>query len=231
MSPEKSIALIGDFNPEVIAHQAIPDALRLARNAVGKRFTWRWIDTDRISGARETLADCGGVWVVPASPYKNTEGVLAVIRYARENKMPFLGTCGGFQHALIEFARNVAGIATADHAETNAGGEDLVVTRLACPLVETTGGVTFKPASRLRAIFGDEPAQEGYHCSYGLNRAYQSLLEEAGLLFTGFDEAGEVRAAELPYHPFYIGTLFQPERSSLRGVPHPLIKAFVESVV
>jgi CTP synthase (UTP-ammonia lyase) len=230
VAAEKSIALIGDFNPEVIAHPAIPDALRLAREAIGRRFTWQWIGTDRISEASTALAGCSGVWVVPASPYRNMEGVLAVIRYARENRIPFLGTCGGFQHALIEFARNVAGIASADHAETNEGGEDLVVTRLACSLVETTGGITFTPGSRLHAIFGDEPAQEGYHCSYGLNSAYKSLLEEAGLLFSGHDEAGEVRAAELPYHPFYIGTLFQPERSSLRGVPHPLIKAFVEAV-
>jgi CTP synthase len=231
MAAEKNIALIGDFNPEVTAHQAIPGALRLAREAIGRRFTWQWIGTDRISEASTALAGCSGVWVVPASPYRNMEGVLAVIRYARENKIPFLGTCGGFQHALIEFARNVAGIAAADHAESNAGGTELVVTPLACSLVEKTGTITFMRGSRLYAIFGGEPANEGYHCSYGLNEAYRSRMEAAGLIFTGFDEAGDIRAAELPTHPFYFGTLFQPERSSLRDAPHPLIMAFVESVI
>src|SRR5208283_778855 len=181
MAAEKSIALIGDFNPEVTAHQAIPGALRLARETIGRRFTWQWIGTDRISEASAALAGFSGVWVVPASPYKNTEGVLAVIRYARENKIPFLGTCGGFQHALIEFARNVVGIAAADHAESNAGGTELVVTPLACSLVEKTGTISFMPGSRLYAIFGGEAANEGYHCSYGLNEAYRSNIEAAGL--------------------------------------------------
>ncbi|MGD1032260.1 MAG: CTP synthase [Opitutaceae bacterium] len=231
MPSGKSIALIGDYNPQVTAHQAIPGALRLAREAVGTRFTWDWIGTNRISDASAALAGFSGVWVVPASPYRNAEGVLAVIRYARENKIPFLGTCGGFQHALIEFARNVVGIPAADHAETNAHGTELVVTRLACSLAEKTGTVKFMPGSRMYDIFGGQPASEGYHCSYGLNEAYRSRMEAAGLIFTGFDEAGEVRAAELPTHPFYFGTLFQPERSSLREVPHPLIEAFVESVI
>jgi CTP synthase len=159
------------------------------------------------------------------------EGVLEVIRFARENNLPFFGTCGGFQHALIEFARNVAGIEAADHAEINPNRKELVITHLASPLVGKAGKITFTPGSRLHRIFGAEPAQEGYHCSYGLNTEYQSCLESAGLYFSGFDEDGEVRAAELPTHPFFVGTLFQPERSSLRGVPHPLIKTFVESVV
>lgn len=157
------------------------------------------------------------------------EGALAAIRYARENNVPFLGTCGGFQHALIEFARNVAGIAAADHAETNKSGPELVVTPLACSLVEETGEIIFTPGSRLHAIFAGRPASEGYHCSYGLNAAYRTRLEATGLRFTGFDQKGEIRAAELPSHPFYMGTLFQPERSSLRGETHPLIRAFVQS--
>ncbi len=74
------------------------------------------------------------------------------------------------------------------------------------------------------------PTHEGYHCNYGVNLAYRARLEDAGLRFTGFDAAGDIRAFELPRHRFFLGTLFQPERSALRGVSHPLVEAFVTAV-
>jgi CTP synthase (UTP-ammonia lyase) len=156
-------------------------------------------------------------------------GALAAIRFARETGRPFLGTCGGFQHALIEFARYVCGVPDADHAETNPDGAALVVTPLACSLVEKTDRIIFTPNSRLHAIFNGQPALEDYRCRYGLNPVWRTRLETAGLRFTGLDTGGEVRAGELPSHPFFIGTLFQPERSALRGDRHPLITAFVRA--
>ena len=149
--------------------------------------------------------------------------------FARETKRPFLGTCGGFQHALIEFARHVAGLAAADHAETNPTADTLVVAPLSCSMVERTGPIRFAPDSLIRAAYGRDTAQEGYHCSYGLNPAHRATLERAGLRFTAFDDAGDVRAAELPAsaHPFFVGTLFQPERAALRGELPPLVAAFV----
>ncbi len=223
------LALIGDYNNQVVAHVAIPRALELARGELGVRLDWEWIGTDRIHDAPRQLAGYAGVWVVPASPYKNMQGALAAIRYARENRVPFLGTCGGFQHALIEFARDVAGIVGADHAETNARATDSVVTKLSCSLVEQSGEIVFAPGSRLHEIFQGRPALGEYHCNYGFNPAYRPKFEAAGLRFTGFDTTGEIRAAELPSHPFFVGTLFQPERSALRGEHHPLIQAFVHA--
>lgn len=224
-----TIALVGDHNPRVTAHAAIPRALELARAATGAAISWTWVHTATIRDAGSDLAAFAAIWVVPASPYASMDGALAAIRFARETGRPFLGTCGGFQHALIEFARNACGVREADHAETNPGGADLVVTPLACSLVEKTAGITFTPGSRLHAIFHGKPTTEGYHCSYGLNPEWRSRLEGAGLRFTGFDAAGQVRAGELPAHPFFIGTLFQPERSGLRGERHPLITAFIRA--
>jgi CTP synthase (UTP-ammonia lyase) len=233
-----AIALVGEYRESVIAHRAIPRALELAGAATGTRVTWEWIRTDEIDPdsdppalkmRRKDLAGFAAIWAVPATPYASMEGALAAIRFARETGRPFLGTCGGFQHALIEFARNVCGVRAADHAETNPGGTELVVTPLACSLVERTGGIAFAPGSRLHAIFGGLSATEGYHCSYGPNPAWRDRLEAAGLRFTGRDDAGEVRAGELAAHPFFIGTLFQPERSALRGEGHPLITAFVRA--
>ncbi len=225
------IALIGDYNPAVTAHQAIPLALKLAATTVNSPVAWEWIGTERIGDAAGTLAGFQGVWLAPASPYRNMDGALAAVRYARENQRPFLGTCGGFQHALIEFARNVAGIAAADHAETAPGNSAaLVISPLSCSLVEKSDRIAFTPGSRLHAIFGGQPTHESYHCNYGPNPEFRPQFEAVGFRFTGFDDAGEIRAGELPRHPFFIGTLFQPERSALRNARHPLIAAFVSAV-
>lgn len=226
-----TIALVGDQSPNVLAHRAIPHALRLAGDAYEGTVVWRWVDSDMIKNARRDLAIYDAVWAVPGSPYRNMEGVLSAIRFARETNCPFLGTCGGFQHAVIEFARNVAGLAQADHAESSPGAATLVVTPLACELVEKTEDVTFTPDSRLYTIFGGQPARGEYHCRFGINAAHRAALEAAGLRFTGFDAKGDIRALELPKHPFFCATLFQPERSGPRGERHPLIAAFVQAAV
>lgn len=225
------IALIGDYNPAVIAHVAIPQALALVRKELRAEVPWQWVHTTSIREAPRDLAKYSAVWVVPASPYANLTGVLDAIRFARVHARPFLGTCGGFQHALLEFARNVAGLASADHAEMNPGADTLVVTPLACSLVEKAGRVHFTPGSRLREIYECETADEGYHCNYGVNAAHRAALERGGLRFTAFDEAGDIRGAELPpdTHPFFVGTLFQPERAALRGETPPLVRAFVHA--
>ena len=105
------ISLIGDFDANVTAHRAIPDALNRAGDELGVevRFTWRHTATLGLN-PEQTLAATSGIWCVPASPYANTDAALAAIRFARESPRPFLGTCGGFQHALLEYARNVLGL-------------------------------------------------------------------------------------------------------------------------
>jgi len=225
------LALVGDYSPEVTAHRAIPRALELACAATKVDLSWQWVATREVRDAVRDLAKFSAVWLVPASPYENMAGAIDAVRFARETKRPFLGTCGGFQHALIEFARNVAGLAAADHAETNPHGDTLVVAALACSLVEKTGKLHFAPGSLVRAAYGHDTASEGYHCNYGLNSAHRAALELAGLRFTAFDENGEPRAAELPKanHPFFVGTLFQPERAALRGELPPLVEAFARA--
>ena len=226
-----ALALVGDFTPDAVAHQAIPPALALAGQAENLPVTWTWVPTASIRDATRDLAAFSGLWIVPASPYKSMAGALAAIRWARETRRPVFGSCGGFQHMLIELARDAAGLATADTAETNPGGAELVITPLACSLVEQSGPLRFAPGSRLRAIYGRDTATEGYHCRYGLNAAYRARLAATGLQFTAHDENGEVRGAELPEgtHPFFIGTLFQPERAALRGEAPPLTRALVRA--
>jgi CTP synthase (UTP-ammonia lyase) len=222
-------ALIGEYSLDVPAHQAIPRALELACAATGGEAVWRWVHTGDIRNATHDLADYAAVWLVPGSPYANMRGALDAIRWARESGRPFLGTCGGFQHALVDFARNVTGLPGADHAESNECAEAAVVTPLDCPLVEKSGPLHFESGSQLHLAYGCDRAIESYHCRFGLNAAFRTRLEKAGLRFSGLDDAQEVRAFELPSHPFFIGTLFQPERSALRGEVHPLICAFLRA--
>lgn len=158
------------------------------------------------------------------------EGALRAIRFAREHNVPFLGTCGGFQHALIESARNVLGISDADHAETNPAGSTLIVSPLACSLVEQTGTIRLREGSLIRTACGCEQIVEADHCRHGLNSEFRDRLETGALQFTGWDESGDVRVLELQEHPFFVATLFQPERSAVRGESHPLICAFVRAL-
>ena len=153
------VALIGDFNGAVIAHQAIPKALRLASAAVEPV----WVHTASIADPAVELADFDGIWCVPASPYANTTGALAAIRYAREQRRPFLGTCGGFQHAVLEYARNVCGLPEAAHAEIAPEAQQRVIAPLACSLVEKTEEILLAEDSLLRRAYGCTRAVEGYH--------------------------------------------------------------------
>jgi CTP synthase (UTP-ammonia lyase) len=224
------VALVGDFDPAVTAHRAIPEALRLSARRLGVEVRPEWVPTTAVGAAAEALRGHAAVWCVPASPYASAAGALAAIRYARESSRPFLGTCGGFQHALLEYARNVLGYAAAEHAETAPEAAMPLIARLTCSLVEKSGRVRLADGSRLRAVYGAAEAGEEYHCNYGLNPAYERLLSDpGGLRVAARDPDGEVRAVELARHPFFIATLFQPERSGLRGVDHPLLNAFVEA--
>jgi CTP synthase (UTP-ammonia lyase) len=227
------IALVGDFDPAVTAHRAIPQALQLSACRLGVEVAPTWVHTSTIGRSpAEQFAAFAAVWCVPASPYASMEGALAAIRAARELPRPFLGTCGGFQHAILEYVRHVLGNAAADHAETSPDAAMPVIARLSCSLVEKRGEVLFRDGSQLREIYGASRAQEEYHCNFGLNPEYTRLFAEpAGLRVAAHDEAGEVRAVELVGHPFFVATLFQPERSGLRGVEHPLITAFVAAAV
>jgi CTP synthase (UTP-ammonia lyase) len=226
--PAVRIGLLGDYDPTVYAHQMIPGALALAGAAAGCDVTYDWLATQTLADDPATrVAGYDGLWCVPGSPYASMAGALGAIRCARERGTPFLGTCGGFQHAVLEYARDVLGLGGADHAESNPEAAEPVIAPLACALVEQRGAVRFAPGSRVAAIYGTSEAVEGYHCSYGLNPAYAERFTTGALHITGADEQGEARVVELAGHPFFIATLFQPERSAATGAAHPLITAFV----
>jgi len=225
------IALIGDYNAAVKAHQAIPLALSLACEPAETSCEWEWLHTSTLADdPSKQLDSFQGIWCVPASPYANTQGAIRAIRFARESGAPFLGTCGGFQHAMLEYAESVWGIERPLHAELEPAAVDPVISPLECSLVERTGDVNFDPHSRLGQIYGVSSALERYHCRYGLSPRFRDRLANGLMRASAWDATGDVRAVELDGHPFFIATLFQPERSGLAGRPHPLIHAFVAAV-
>jgi CTP synthase (UTP-ammonia lyase) len=222
------IALVGDFDPAVTAHRAIPDALLLAGMSVGVPVTWEWIGTERLEHeVTDPVRSAHGIWVVPNSPYRSEAGAIAAIRFAREKRRPFLGTCAGFQHAVLEHARHEAGLPRAAHAELDPTSDEPVISALACGLVEVSGDVLIEPDSRLARAYGGSLAVEPYHCNYGLNPRYQSLLHGGPLRVTARDAEGAVRAVEREGEAFFVATLFQPERAALAARAHPVVNAFV----
>ncbi|CAI6082722.1 CTP synthase C-terminal region-related (seleno)protein [Cohnella sp. JJ-181] len=225
------IGVIGDYKEEVKAHIAIPRALRLTAEELGLRVDCDWIPTTALADAHESkLVSYQALWIAPASPYASMQGALNGIRYARENRIPALGTCGGFQHMIIEFARDAMGLAEADHAEIRPESAMLIVTPLSCAFREHTHRFLLSPGSRTAAAYGALETIEQYGiCNYGLNPAFAAQVSQAGFRIAGVDEAGETRIMELDGHPFFFGTLFQPERSAFKSFVHPLIRAFVQA--
>ncbi|MFI1721172.1 hypothetical protein [Streptomyces sp. NPDC020489] len=228
-APAARIALVGDRSPSVVSHTRVPlllDALAERDRLVLDAY---WIPSE---DAEEEGAVSGfdAVWVLPGSPYRSEAGVLAAIRTARETGIPFLGTCGGFQHALLEYARNVCGLTRVAHAETDPDAEDLLIEPLACSLLGHEGVVTLEPGSLAQTVMGAERTVERYFCAYGPSRHLDSLRAH-GLRFSGHDEDGHVRLAELPGHPFFLASLFQPELSGDGSRPHPMVRALARAAV
>jgi CTP synthase (UTP-ammonia lyase) len=223
-----NIGLVGDYDASIRAHQAIPEALRRVADALAADVSFEWLATESITRAR--LLQFDGLWCVPGSPYRSMEGALQAIRFAREEGRPYLGTCGGFQHAVIEYARHVLGWADAEHAETAPDASRAVISLLECALVEATDPIVLVPGTRIHRAYGTPEITEGYHCRYGMNAAFLDDLTRGTLRISARSRSGEVRAVELPDHPFFVATLFQPERAALAGAVPPLVRSFVEAL-
>ena len=204
MQSEIRVGLIGDFNEQHRAHQAIPRALQAASDGI----ELVWIPTDSVNA--KALAGFDGFWCVPGMPYKNADGAMRAIQYARTSRTPFLGTSAGFQYAILEFAKDVLGL-QAEHHKANPKAAMPLIAELSCALAGAKARIRFLPGTHLRAAYGAPEAVEEYHCSLGFNNRYRRLFESNALCIAALDDQDEVRAIELDDHPFYVATLFQPE--------------------
>jgi CTP synthase (UTP-ammonia lyase) len=212
------IVALGDRDPQYLTHREIDAALALFPDDVEAG----WVATD--SGVE--LDGAAAVWLLPGTPYRDEAAAFAAIEQCLETGTPFLGTCGGFQYACVHLARRFG--ADALHAETDPDADDPAIVPLACSLYGETREVTPVAGTRLAAIVGDEPF-EGFHwCGYGLADRTAGLLAANGVVISATAPDAGVEAIELPGHPFFLATAFQPQvGSSDSGRLHPLLVALL----
>ncbi|HEY7073652.1 MAG TPA: hypothetical protein VH479_26235 [Acidimicrobiales bacterium] len=222
-----SIGVIGEYDPGNETHVATDDALGHSALRLGTQVDVEWVSTEDVGDAADSLGAFEGLLIAPGSPYRSQEGALDAITHARTAGVPLLGTCGGFQHIVIEFARQVAGIAGAEHGESHPDAPTLMVSPLTCSLVGEKMSVEVRAGTRAGDAYPEASVTEHYYCRFGLNPAYLDDLTGAGLVVSGTDQDGEVRIVELAEHPFFVGTLFVPQARSTIIHPHPLVTAFV----
>src|ERR1044071_8581059 len=144
-----TVALVGDRSPSVRAHARIPQLIDALRRRDGVVVDPYWVPSPE---ALQGLEGFDGIWIVPGSPYESPEGAIQAARTAREQQIPFLGTCGGFQHAILMLARDLAGIKDAAHAEYGGDEGEMVLVELACSLVGHEGAISYEPGTRMSRI-------------------------------------------------------------------------------
>ena len=241
MADTVRIGILGDFNSEFRSHHATNDALQHAAAKLKFKVASEWLPTPTLAQPEATklLESFDGLWASPGSPYKSMDGMLTGIEFARKRDWPFLATCGGFQYAIIEFARNVLGMKDADTGENNSGSKNIVIYPVACAVPDRPQGapklsgtipdIRIRPGSYLQTFYGKDVIQEEFFCNFELNPDYEWCSIEAGFPIAARGPQGEVRAIESPTHRFFIATLFQPQLSSTPKKPHPLIIAFLQA--
>jgi CTP synthase (UTP-ammonia lyase) len=236
------IGVIGDFEPAYHSHFATNAALYDAATKLKVPLKLRWLPTPSLKApdAKKILRRWDGLIASPGSPYKSFHGMLRGIEFARTRNWPFMGTWGGFQYTLVEYARNVLKIADADSAENQSGSSHYIVTPLSCALPNRRDGgpkgsgderLKILPGTLLHSICGSEDGSELYHCNYGVNEKYEKQFQAAGLRVSARGLLGETRAVELPNHRFFIATLFQPQLSSRPEMPHRFLLAFLRAAM
>ena len=214
------IALVGDENETYPSHREI-NAVR-PMLGVGAE----WVPTDSVH-VRD-LSSFDGIWLVPGSPYRDDESAYAAVTWARVNNVPFLGTCGGMQYAVIEFVRNVLAEPDASHAESDGVDETNVVTALACSLQGEEREVRPVRGTRFARLVADRSFVGMHYCNYGPDPSQLDRLVAGGMVIEATADDAPVEVLELPSNDFFVLSLFQPQVGALAGKPpHPLLREFV----
>jgi CTP synthase (UTP-ammonia lyase) len=165
MKRRVTLALIGEYLPSFLPHLKTAEALDHAASKLKIELDLSWISTaELVDHAADKLARFDAIWIAPGSPYKSMQGALNAIRWARDGEIACLGTCGGCQHMVIEYARNVLAFRDAEHAEYDPYASSLFITPLSCSLVGRAMDVIIAPGSRVAEIYGKTQVQEQYYC-------------------------------------------------------------------
>lgn len=240
---EVTVGLVGKYVSLPDAYKSIAEAFVHAGAQNDCKVHVKWISSEDIS--KETVADVlkglDGVLVAPGFGERGMEGKIEAIRFVRENKIPFFGICLGMQCCVIEFSRNVLGIADASSSELNPNTKHPVIDMMEEQKKITTKGGTMrlgayackiKKGSKAYAVYGETTIQERHRHRFEFNNKYLEKIEEAGMKATGINpDSGLVEIVELKDHPWFIGVQYHPELKSTVMNPHPLFVKFVEAAI
>ena len=182
-----------------------------------------------------------GILVPGGFGSRGIDGKLTAIRYARERGIPFLGLCLGMQLSIVEFARDVAGLADAHSSELDPGTSHPVIHLMPDQNgVEDIGGTLrlgsypciLDKTSKAYKLYGEETIHERHRHRYEVNNDYRAVLEENGMMLSGISPDGRiVEMVEIPSHPWFMATQAHPELKSRPNRPHPLFRGFIEAAV
>ncbi len=243
LNPEKEveIALVGKYTKLHDAYLSVVEALY--HGGIDKRIkvNIRWVESEDVEkkGVEETLKGIDGLIVPGGFGSRGTEGMISAIKYARENKIPFLGICLGMQMALVEYARDIVGWKDAHSSELNAETMHPVIDLMPEQKeVENLGGTMRLGAypchlvegTLAHKLYGTDEISERHRHRYEVNNTFRSEIAKAGLVFSGQSPDGHiVEMIELEDHPYFIATQGHPEFKSRPNRPHPLFKGLVEA--
>lgn len=240
-SREVTIGLVGKYVELKESYKSIAEALIHAGAVNDCRVKVEWIHSEGLSeeNIKESFKNLQGVLVAPGFGNRGIEGKVAAIKYARENKLPFLGICLGMQCAVIEFARNVLNLKDAHSREMNPATNSPVIDLLEAQKNISHMGGTMRLGSypcRVEEgtlafkIYNKTDINERHRHRYEFNNEYTKQFIGAGMVISGINpDAGLAEIVEIPTHPFFIGVQFHPEYKSTVENPHPLFSAFVKA--
>ena len=242
-SKEVDIALVGKYVSLQDAYKSILEALVHAGAANNCKVNVHPILSDDITdqNVADYLKGMNGILVAPGFGGRGLEGKVSAIRYARENKIPFLGICLGMQMCVVEFARNVLGFQDAASTELNPDTTHPVIDMMEEQKKTTIKGGTMRlgaydckldKGTLAYDIYGCENISERHRHRYEFNARYASDFAAAGLVASGHNpQTGLTEIVELPSHPFFIGSQFHPEYKSTPEKPHPLFRRFIQAAL
>jgi len=238
-----NVALVGKYVKLPDAYLSVVEALRHAGFYHGVEINLNWVDAEALTSqeVEEFLKKSDCVLVPGGFGVRGIEGKINAIRYARENEIPFLGICLGLQCAVIEFARNVAGLKEANSSEFDSSTPYPVIDLLPEQKKVSLYGGTMRLGAYPCQIEKDTKTWQAYAASlvyerhrhrYEVNNKYREILEKKGLVVSGTFPDGElVEIIELPDHPWFVATQFHPEFKSRPTNPHPLFRDFIGAAI
>jgi CTP synthase len=234
------IALVGKYITMPDAYMSVTESLRHAGFFHNLKVELKWVSSESLEqGDLSVLDDVDGVLVPGGFGHRGIEGKIAASRFAREQKMPYLGLCLGMQCAVIGFARDVLGVADANSTEFNFATSAPVIDLLPEQRdVSDKGGTmrlglypcTLAPRTLAQRAYDEKIVYERHRHRYEFNNAFRDVLEEAGMVFSGEYQAKKlVEIIELRDHPFFLASQFHPEFRSRPNKPHPMFREFVRA--